>query len=227
MGTCFFFKMVPKPARLRWLNKVRRMFGLSEISEVAPTPEIEEQHRRPANSDKVVSPDNLSIMFPRHELTEPDDGDREPKTCCICLDVIPVGSSIRALDCGHIFHSTCIASWLTKYRRQCPLCNHVIPKDTTQLEAAHSKSQLRPEIDNTHNSGLVQTETSESVQNSEPVHDGGEAETPLPPDAVHVQAETEPETMPTELQAAQPAEISLDQSAEAPHPPERAQLPAN
>lgn len=133
MLACFLFKTIPIQTRLRWSNNVRRRLGLREISEVVETgPEIGERHPRPVESDKVVSPDNLSIMFPQQELV-PSDSDTEPKTCCICLEVIPVGSSIRILDCGHLFHSSCIASWLTKYRRQCPLCNHVIPRDSTNL----------------------------------------------------------------------------------------------
>ena len=42
--------------------------------------------------------------------------------CAICLlDVIQLASSTRSLQCGHVFHKTCIEKWI-QTRSNCPLC---------------------------------------------------------------------------------------------------------
>lgn len=88
--------------------------------------------KRPANSrkQKNLSRDDVSVMFPSKELeVDPEscvESSGDPQMCCICLETLHKGTKVRALDCGHTFHSTCIVSWLTKYHQRCPLCNHEI-----------------------------------------------------------------------------------------------------
>lgn len=49
--------------------------------------------------------------------------DQVDLSCCsICLDEYEPGDRIRRLPCGHVFHSTCIAKWLTERSCTCPLC---------------------------------------------------------------------------------------------------------
>lgn len=50
--------------------------------------------------------------------------------CCICIEEIQPRSTIRTLECGHIFHNLCIVQWLTRTKPNCPLCHQQV---TTQL----------------------------------------------------------------------------------------------
>lgn len=43
--------------------------------------------------------------------------------CCICIEDIQQRSTIRTLECGHVFHSLCIVQWLTRTKPTCPLCH--------------------------------------------------------------------------------------------------------
>ncbi|PLB34244.1 E3 ubiquitin-protein ligase RNF103 [Aspergillus candidus] len=42
--------------------------------------------------------------------------------CAVCIEYFDEEDCIRALVCGHIFHTLCVDSWLTKRRACCPLC---------------------------------------------------------------------------------------------------------
>ncbi|KAJ5076766.1 target of erk kinase mpk-1 [Anaeramoeba ignava] len=41
--------------------------------------------------------------------------------CCICLEKFNEGDNITTLPCFHIFHSSCIQTWLNM-NKVCPLC---------------------------------------------------------------------------------------------------------
>lgn len=58
----------------------------------------------------ALSPDDISTT-PRDE--------RQP--CSICTESFKVGSKLRALPCGHVFHRRCIDPWLLRHSVQCPL----------------------------------------------------------------------------------------------------------
>ncbi|KAK2967594.1 hypothetical protein RJ640_030465 [Escallonia rubra] len=45
----------------------------------------------------------------------------DEKICCICLDEFAIGDELGKLDCGHDFHSSCIAPWLMQ-KNLCPIC---------------------------------------------------------------------------------------------------------
>ena len=42
-------------------------------------------------------------------------------SCSVCLEDITRGQNARALRCGHVFHTQCIARWL-RTSRLCPIC---------------------------------------------------------------------------------------------------------
>lgn len=44
------------------------------------------------------------------------------ETCVICLEDYAKGERLRILPCAHAYHCHCIDTWLTKNRRNCPIC---------------------------------------------------------------------------------------------------------
>ena len=47
------------------------------------------------------------------------------KTCIVCREDMEVGST-KKLVCGHLFHFTCLRTWLER-SQSCPTCRHDIP----------------------------------------------------------------------------------------------------
>ena len=43
------------------------------------------------------------------------------ENCVICMSTIENGDCVM-LECGHIFHATCIVQWYLDTRNGCPLC---------------------------------------------------------------------------------------------------------
>lgn len=56
--------------------------------------------------------------------------------CRICLTAFEDDDKVTSLPCGHNFHRDCIATWLSKYNRTCPLCHEEVPldKDSSTLQ---------------------------------------------------------------------------------------------
>jgi E3 ubiquitin-protein ligase RNF38/44 len=48
--------------------------------------------------------------------------------CCICLEKIGAGQTIRKLECSHHFHKGCVDKWL-KQKASCPICQRRIGID--------------------------------------------------------------------------------------------------
>lgn len=44
------------------------------------------------------------------------------KQCPICLTRYEKTDDVSALPCSHEFHRECICTWLSNYRKTCPLC---------------------------------------------------------------------------------------------------------
>ncbi|KAF6160062.1 hypothetical protein GIB67_032899 [Kingdonia uniflora] len=43
-------------------------------------------------------------------------------TCSVCIEeFVGDGKDAKQMPCGHIYHSTCISSWLSRHN-SCPLC---------------------------------------------------------------------------------------------------------
>lgn len=47
--------------------------------------------------------------------------------CVICLDDIGSNGDVVATNCGHVYHSVCLCSWIQK-SRTCPECRCTIPE---------------------------------------------------------------------------------------------------
>lgn len=45
--------------------------------------------------------------------------------CSICLNVFGINEQICTVECGHVFHHSCLASWLLG-NNTCPLCRQIL-----------------------------------------------------------------------------------------------------
>ena len=43
--------------------------------------------------------------------------------CTICLE--PCSDGLGAIECGHVFHTTCVEDWV-KRKHRCPYCRAII-----------------------------------------------------------------------------------------------------
>jgi len=63
-----------------------------------------------------------TAMRPTALLPAPESDGWKGEDCAICLDGLTDRATVCALPrCGHIFHRTCIESWLTRGKPECPL----------------------------------------------------------------------------------------------------------
>jgi hypothetical protein len=53
-------------------------------------------------------------------------------TCSICIENYQCKERVRALPCGHIFHTDCIVPWLSERSSCCPICKEPVRKETRE-----------------------------------------------------------------------------------------------
>lgn len=52
------------------------------------------------------------------------DGTPHSEACAICMENMQSGKDLRILDCGHVYHFDCIATWMMQ-RNTCCVCQAV------------------------------------------------------------------------------------------------------
>ncbi|KAI8874291.1 hypothetical protein GQ42DRAFT_116646 [Ramicandelaber brevisporus] len=60
--------------------------------------------------------------------------------CCICLDSLHIGDSVRSLPCQHVYHTQCIDVWLGEHSTWCPHCKADV-RPPEEIERAIERQQ--------------------------------------------------------------------------------------
>ena len=71
---------------------------------------------------RIVSPFQYRRSVVRNNYASKFNNTMKYDQCCICLDDFQDGvSSVLVLECGHIFHNSCIQEWFSS-KDFCPMC---------------------------------------------------------------------------------------------------------
>lgn len=66
---------------------------------------------------------NQNTVLSRYVAANQQGG--QPDQCPICFEEYKDGDAIRTLKCKHVYHDSCILTWLTN-QRTCPYCKKVL-----------------------------------------------------------------------------------------------------
>jgi len=70
--------------------------------------------------------------------------------CSICLNPVRYTRKSKQLDCGHLYHGTCIDHWLSSGGNTCPMCRSEVDKPifkiTITVENTRTNRLTRDEI---------------------------------------------------------------------------------
>lgn len=69
-----------------------------------------------------------------------------PDQCIICMEDFHDRDIVRALPChaAHVFHSLCVASWVSAYEKSCPVCRHDVRDSRKFTPASYASGNSIP-----------------------------------------------------------------------------------
>ncbi|ORX52953.1 hypothetical protein BCR36DRAFT_411314 [Piromyces finnis] len=91
--------------------------SLSSINENRNSPSSLKSKDKTSSSEK----ENESLTKESNECNHSNKIIYNEKKCSICFDDFQIYEKVIMLECSHIFHRHCIASWL-KIKKDCPIC---------------------------------------------------------------------------------------------------------
>lgn len=97
-----------------------------------------------------TAPNAIPETLPPIPSFKADSKQLEETVCGICLDTLDEGDLSSGSSCPHVFHTTCITSWLKKdLARSCPVCRNPFLGDSQENgadeEANSSTSSIEPQ----------------------------------------------------------------------------------
>ncbi|XP_074321786.1 brassinosteroid-responsive RING protein 1-like [Silene latifolia] len=106
--------------------------GLSSL--VEPEPGLS-AHPEPVSTRPAIASASAALirtMLPAETVcTGPGRAQEEDSCCAVCLCEYEEGEEIRRMrNCRHVFHRSCVDSWIDCDRKTCPLCRKgLVPKE--------------------------------------------------------------------------------------------------
>ena len=88
---------------------------LNNFNNIFPEIKSNYTYNKPINEKLVTNIMTLDLY------NENNNGDLEPKICCICQENIEITQKIYLLSCNHCFHKKCAIKWFAE-KSQCPYC---------------------------------------------------------------------------------------------------------
>ena len=84
------------------------------------------------NYDEIISEavdskyvENINNKYISDKICTFNYNSTECQNCVICMETIDINEQCKKLECGHIFHSECINTWLNRVL-ECPVCRKTI-----------------------------------------------------------------------------------------------------
>jgi len=129
-----------------WRVRHVRTTRLSSVQVSAIIPEAPQQHQQLPKQQLVGIEKDVLDAFPTIKANELKVGIQEENSQCpICLVEYAASEVLRQLPiCGHIFHTSCVDSWLQK-QPTCPVCRILLsPKLSSEAAVATTASPSPP-----------------------------------------------------------------------------------
>ena len=128
----------PTPNAASARSSDRRQMGAGQVTAI----HIEERYAPPQQAEPAAGPPPASRAAIRRVPLVTVQADELLKdsndTCCVCLEPHEVGSVAARLPCGHLFHESCVTSWLTRHC-SCPVCRYELATDDAAFERSRKR----------------------------------------------------------------------------------------
>jgi hypothetical protein len=109
-------QQVDRRMRVERLDNTGRIF-IPSAQNILPGIPMPTLPREIAHRSMVV----LKTMKYRGNTRQEVSEDQEEELCAICLNAFQEGDRVGNVKCGHIFHATCLKTWIQR-KNHCPLC---------------------------------------------------------------------------------------------------------
>jgi hypothetical protein len=129
-----------------WLTVMCLCFGfLSVIMWAHQRGLLPNQGAGPSNPEKPGTIDLIETVPFSPELFAgiTVDGNDVPE-CSICQEEFNSEKTIKQTPCGHFFHEECLAQWLERFAKSCPLCRANIEE---ALQQQNESGQQSPQLE--------------------------------------------------------------------------------
>lgn len=104
----------------RILSRLHVYNGLFNIHELLNNINVNQNE----TENETINENDFNNNFEIFEYKKTKEDETETDECSICIDTIQEGQEVVKLPCKHLYHSSCIKSYLLNYNNKCPLCRN-------------------------------------------------------------------------------------------------------